>query len=587
MLKGSIFKRIFLLILFVSLAIEGIFLVITIRQQTVSIENALIQENKLLGKVVAQTIEIEYLNNLWPLEMMKAISDSEEVLFLWVVKPDGQIFLADDSTMIGNKVSESFIGIKQVSTQDINYKNENVKLIIYPLNIAGEKQFWELFLGVSKQPIITAQKNIILGGLFLFLIIFVSTILVSAYLTRGVVNPLSQLEKGVEIIERGNLDYKLKITTGDEIERLANEFNKMTTKLKGSYLQLDHERIKVSSAINSLMDGLLMLDIRQKVNIVNPKMLYLLKISENDMMGKNLIEIAKTGKNPNLLNVYEAVKKNLLSNKLFESEISIDNSVFKVTMAPVFSGGSEIFGQMIILHDITREKNVERMKTEFVSLAAHQLRTPLSSIKWTLKMLMDGDIGKLTKEQQRFIGDGYQSNERMISLVGDLLNVTEIEEGRFLKNMSYQSVEKIIEEALAILDAEIKEKKIKMVFERPITPPPSIKVDGEKMALAIRNIIDNAIRYNFKGGKVTVSIKYDKLYLKVIVKDTGEGIPKDQQQQLFNKFFRASNAVRSDTTGTGLGLFISKNIVEAHGGDVTFQSEEGKGATFEIVLPIK
>lgn len=582
MLTGSIFKRVFLSILLVSLAIGMVFLIVTIRQQTASIENALTQENKLLGQVVAQTIEIEYLNNLWPLEMMKSISDSEEVLFLWVVKPDGQIFLADDLETIGEKVDKSLMGMKAVSVRDMNYKDENIKLIIYPLNIAGEKQLWNLFLGVSLKPIVVAQRSIILSGLFLFLIIFISTIIISAYLTKGIANPLNQLEKGVEIIGKGDLDYKLQLTTGDEIERLANEFNNMTGKLKSSYLQLDHERIKVSSAINSLTDGLIMLDTEKKISIINPRMLDILEVSENEVMGKNLIEI----KNLNLINVYEAIKDNLLSNKLSESEISIDDLVFQVVTVPVFSAGRKLFGQMIILHDVTREKNVEKMKTEFVSLAAHQLRTPLSSIKWTLKMLLDGDIGRLTKEQQRFINDGYQSNERMIDLVGDLLNVTEIEEGRFLRNMSYQSIEKIIEATLVSLNAEIKEKKIKVVFEKPVTPLPNIKVDGEKITLAIRNILDNAIRYNFEGGKVTVSTKYDKLYLRIIVADTGKGIPKNQQRQLFNKFFRASNAVKSDTTGTGLGLFICRNIIRAHGGDVIFQSEEDKGTTFEITLPV-
>ncbi len=234
-----------------------------------------------------------------------------------------------------------------------------------------------------------------------------------------------------------------------------------------------------------------------------------------------------------------------------------------------------------------REESIERLKTEFISLAAHQLRTPLSAVKWILGELLDGEAGKLNKKQAKLIRQGYQSNERMIHLINDLLYVAEIEEGKFLKNESYQSIEMLIENVIAGHKKKIKDKKIKIVFKKQSDPLPEIKIDAEKIKLVIGNMLNNAIEYSKTGGKVMVSVQLDEGRIKIMIKDMGIGIPKDEQDRLFNKFFRASNAIKIDTTGTGLGLFICKNIIDAHKGKIFFESKKNKGSTFGFELPIK
>jgi len=243
-------------------------------------------------------------------------------------------------------------------------------------------------------------------------------------------------------------------------------------------------------------------------------------------------------------------------------------------------------GNLIILHDITREKIVERMKTEFVSISAHQLRTPLSAIKWSLKMLLDGDLGEISLEQKEFIEKAYASNERMIKLINDLLNVTRIEEGRYLFSLSYENIANIIKEQYQTFKelAEKKGLKMELIFKQDKFP--LVKVDKEKISLVIQNLIENAIHYTQKG-KITITLESKDREIIFSVEDTGIGIPKDQQERVFSRFFRAENAILSETEGTGLGLFISKNIIEAHGGKIWFKSEEGKGTTFYFTLPIK
>lgn len=253
------------------------------------------------------------------------------------------------------------------------------------------------------------------------------------------------------------------------------------------------------------------------------------------------------------------------------------------------------FGELITtFNDMTRElkesrereKLIERMKTEFVSLAAHQLRTPLSAIKWALRMVLDEEDGDISPEQRELLERTYQSNEKMIDLINDLLNVARIEEGRFLYEPVAASPEEIAASVVDSLKEKAESRKIGLAFQKPISPLPLVKVDKEKINIALTNFVTNAINYTHPGGKITIKLLSDAGNVEFRVQDNGVGIPKSEQERIFTKFFRASNVVKLDTSGTGLGMFITKNIVEAHGGKIWFESEENKGTTFHFSLPI-
>jgi len=200
-------------------------------------------------------------------------------------------------------------------------------------------------------------------------------------------------------------------------------------------------------------------------------------------------------------------------------------------------------------------------------------------------MLLDEDLGEITKEQREFIEKIYESNEKMIRLINDLLDVTRIEEGRYLYRPVLASLENEVQFVVNSYKEEIEKRKLKLEFKEPKKKLPQVMLDVEKMRLAIQNLLDNAIRYTHSGGQVTISLKGDKNKVEFRISDTGIGIPKDQQKRVFTKFFRGANAVKMETGGTGLGLYITKNIIEAHDGKILFKSEEGKGSTFYFSLP--
>ncbi|MBU1292353.1 PAS domain-containing protein [Patescibacteria group bacterium] len=348
---------------------------------------------------------------------------------------------------------------------------------------------------------------------------------------------------------------------------------------------IEQERNKTRAILVNLPNGLIVFDKQGRIIQINSEAERVLNLKEADVLNKTISQVSKS---PNLTKLYQTLggKIEWTGQKY---ELVLDEPLqrfFQVSIAPVVIK-KEVVGLMIVLHDVTRGKEIERLKTEFVSIAAHQLRTPLSAIKWSLKMLLDGDVGSLMPEQLDFLKKGYESNERMITLVNDLLNVARIEEGRFVYDLTSQSLEEIIKKEIDELSKVIAKKKIKLIFDKPKRTLPKVEVDKEKISIVIQNLLDNAIRFNNPGGKVTISMEYDKINLKVIVKDDGIGIPKDQQKRIFDKFFRTNNAIRLETEGTGLGLFICKNIIKAHGGRIWFESEKDKGSIFCFTLPIK
>jgi len=259
--------------------------------------------------------------------------------------------------------------------------------------------------------------------------------------------------------------------------------------------------------------------------------------------------------------------------------------VYKVLTRIVCDSDKVCHGHMKIFYDLTREKMVDRMKSDFISIVAHQLRTPLSAVKWAVGMVMDGDAGKINIEQANFLRKGYESNQRTISLVNDMLNVSRIEEGRYgftFKKMNFQEA---LNDVVAGVEGLVAKKHLKITLDKP-EKLPDLYLDKEKFGLAFQNILDNAIKYTPDYGDIKIALKLIPGFLEVAVKDSGIGIPDADKSRIFSKFFRSANVVKMETEGSGLGLFIVKNIIEKHGGKINLASVEGQGTEVVFTLPL-
>lgn len=367
--------------------------------------------------------------------------------------------------------------------------------------------------------------------------------------------------------------------------------------LNKSNILIRQERDKTEAIIFNLTDGLLMYDEKNAIVLVNPRAEEILKIKAQDILGKEIkSEFFKT--EPKFFALSQAFFPSLAQaarqlNPEKEGypkihEITLrdpHNLILQTTTLPVYNPNKEVIGFLKIIRDITREKLIERTKSEFISIAAHQLRTPLSAIKWIFRMLIEGDIGKVTAEQLDFLKKGDESNERMIKLVSDLLDIARIEEGRFGYEFKEANLGDIISSAIKDIQLKVEEQSVRLILTLPKEKLPTVKVDVAHLTQAIQNLVDNAIRYSSPAGKVNISVEKANQYLKVTIKDEGIGIPKNQLDRVFTKFFRADNAVRLQTEGSGLGLYIVRNIIRRHGGEIKVESEEGKGSTFSFIIP--
>lgn len=239
-----------------------------------------------------------------------------------------------------------------------------------------------------------------------------------------------------------------------------------------------------------------------------------------------------------------------------------------------------------LLEEVNQCKLESQAKSEFLSMVTHQLRTPLSGIKWTFKMLLDGDLGSFSEEQRQIITKGAESNQRMIDLLNEIIVANQNQSWDFQYDMQKIDLEKLVERLITEHLETARAHDVHLVFNRPEDEMPMVNADPDKIAIILQNLLENAIKYSNPEGNVTVSITPTTDAITISVTDEGIGIPADAQEHIFSKFFRADNAKELKKEGTGLGLFTAKRIAEKHGGSMTFESETGKGTTFFVQLPV-
>lgn len=410
-------------------------------------------------------------------------------------------------------------------------------------------------------------------------------------------NELRQLDKTTKLLVKR--DQQLTIINKEldkkiqELERSEKSMFKAFADLKKERKKLEEERNKVNAIIANFVDPIILIDNQDRLSLCNPAARELFEINNDDLGRPISHEDNYSLKNfAKIMNKEYTVKssKEVKSGNPDEEEIIIKHNdqelTYKVITAKVTDSQGKFLGTMKIFYNMTREKMIDKLKSEFISIAAHQLRTPLSAIKWVVKMVLDGDAGKLNEEQYELLDKGYKSNERIIELVNDMLSVSRIEEGRFGYSFADCDFTKVLSIVLDSLENQIKTKKLKIKTTIP-KKMPKVLMDRKKMILVLQNLLENAAKYTPEYGTIEVKVEAGKQFLQFKVKDNGVGIPSTDQAKLFTKFFRAANVMRMQSEGSGLGLFIVKNIIKRHDGEITFKSQEGKGAEFVFTLPLQ
>jgi PAS domain S-box-containing protein len=355
---------------------------------------------------------------------------------------------------------------------------------------------------------------------------------------------------------------------------------------------LKKERDKMRTILESIGDAVFVIDRDRKIVVYNQAAEQMVGVSTKRAIGKRYDKIIKfvdekTNKTSN--DFIESVMNQNKIIKLDSNTVLLRNNGDKIPVAdsaaPILDNLGKLVGCVVVFRDITQERAVDRAKTEFVSLASHQLRTPLTAIKWYSSAVLSESAGKLPAKQKEYIEQVYNGNQRLIELVNSLLNVSRLELGTFYVKPELVSLKETILHLLGSFKVLIKEKELNLKVD--IQPGlPKLMFDPILIMIIIQNLMSNAVKYTNEKGKINLSVKKEKNRIVIRVADSGVGIPKEQQRQIYTKLFRADNIRKMDTTGTGLGLYIVKTIVDLTGGEVSFASEENKGTTFIISYPL-
>jgi PAS domain S-box-containing protein len=526
-----------------------------------------------------------------------------------------------------NAISDA---IKNNPTESQNIKlfvnNQNETVTVSPISNSP-------FVLLTENSSKFSQTIAMRFGVLLFLpnLLTTAVILLLIYLLiTKLLGPLEGLKKTAEAIGLGNFNQKKQITSGDELEELEDVLIKTSHQLETAYSEMEEkvkqrtaeiekknlqaektnqamlnimediekERDKVENLAKDLNKFKLALDNTSEQVIITDKdgtILYANKGTEKvtgykikEVIGKKSKELWRIVSDPK---EEEKFWNNLTVNKKsFAGELKNRNKVSNeyisyTTITPILNENKEVEFLISLSHDITKEKEVDKAKTEFVSLASHQLRTPLSSINWYAEMLIAGDAGKLNDDQEGFVKEIYKGNQRMVDLVNSLLDVSRLELGTFQINPELINLADPAKSVINELKPGISAKKLKIDFQCEENLP-EIKADQKLIRIIFQNLLSNAVKYTPDGGKIGVSLSKEEKYLLLKVSDTGYGIPSNQQDKTFTKLFRADNVKAKDTEGTGLGLYIIKQIVDNSGGQISFESEEDKGTTFFVRLPL-
>lgn len=346
------------------------------------------------------------------------------------------------------------------------------------------------------------------------------------------------------------------------------------------------------SILLSIGDAVFAVNLGGKITIFNRVAELLTNIQSNFAIGKHYSQIVNFVRESDGLPCNDFIREAMTTGKITEMSnhaMLLRKDEVKIAVAdsaaPIVDEMGYVSGCVVAFHEVTKERQIDKAKTEFVSLASHHLRTPLSTINWYSEILLSEDLGHLNPKQKQYSQEVYRASQRMVALVNALLNVSRLELGNFAVEPEKVDVAKIAKMVIKDLTPLIEAKRINIQehFDRSL---PKMMVDPKLMAIIFQNLFSNSIKYSKTNGKVEITIRKKDDELLISVEDHGYGIPSSQKKEIFGKMFRADNAKKIDPDGTGLGLYIVREIINYTGGKAWFASSEGKGSTFYASLPI-
>lgn len=427
------------------------------------------------------------------------------------------------------------------------------------------------------QKVIQKMYESILGASAIAVIV---SLLIALFISYRLAEPIRAMERFTEKLRQGEPVGAILLNTADETKKLADNINFLVEELKDKIRIANEEKSKLMTALTSMTEGVLIINAQGLIEFVSPVLGDMLSVRYEDVFGKTLMEAFRSAELQKILTEFKRTGENITR------EITLDMAevvILNVSVSAVH-GYPQEDKTMIVFHDVTRLKKLEKVKEDFVANVTHEIRTPLTAIIGYLETIKNGAIVNID-ETKKFVDIILNQAERLNRLVEDLLTLSHIELKELKFNFENVSINAAITNVISLVEAKAKEKKI-TIHNNVRENFPMIRADKDKLTQIFVNILDNAVKFTPESGRITIVAKEADAYTAVSISDTGIGVPRDEIQRLGERFYRVDRSRSRDLGGTGLGLSIVKHLMIAHGGRMEIESELGRGTTVSLLFPL-
>jgi signal transduction histidine kinase len=466
--------------------------------------------------------------------------------------------------------------------QGVDYRNHTVILTSKSIGFAD----WVLATKIDLDEALASINQLRTTLVITVLLSSIALITLALYLTRYFTNPILNVSRVAESFGRGDFSSRVDVQRrSDEIGALGKSINTMGLNLQELVTSLEAQRNRLSIILNSTAESIMAVDKEGKILLANAATNDLTQLPERAIVGQNITQLFKLKHDmQDFVIDYTREGTNTYTNIEYTDAGDVTHYL-KMIVARIQGEQALMAPQTIVtIHDETKSRDLDNMKVDFVSMAAHELRTPLAATRGYLELISFKEGENVAPDVKNYLQQALKSTAELGSLIDNLLGVTRIERGTLTLRPEKVDIAADIQQAMRNATFTANDKRIALSYDGPTS---DCFVIADQIALheVINNLINNAIKYTNSGGSVSVGLhREDKNYV-ITFKDTGIGIPKQALANLFTKFYRVHGGLNSGSTGTGLGLFISKSIIERHGGSISVESEEGVGSTFTVTIP--
>jgi two-component system, OmpR family, phosphate regulon sensor histidine kinase PhoR len=423
----------------------------------------------------------------------------------------------------------------------------------------------------------SVHQAVALGALLAFVVVLA----LGLFLSRRVTRPVTEMQSIARRMAEGDFAQRVPISGTDEIAELSRTLNLMAERLSEKIHDVEGERAKVAAILDSMVEGVIAIDQRGRIVLMNHAARGIFDLGRTPVEGRPLLEILRHKEVLDLV----TVGKNLPLKDARRREIELGPPVDRILDARASAMALAPAGQgtLLVLHDVTELRRLERVRTEFVANVSHELRTPLTSIRGYLETLLEGALEE-PANARRFLEIAHTHAERLSRLVDDLLQLSDIETGKLILKPVPLRLQEVAADAVAFFEKQAAQKSLALINEVP--PELRVQADWDRLTQILVNLVDNALKYTPGQGKITLGARQGvKGFVHVWVEDTGIGIPSTDLPRITERFYRVDKARSRELGGTGLGLAIVKHLVQAHNGELWLESELGRGTTVNFSLP--